>query len=77
MQGLATFHSYRYEGGFESGVTANLSVDKQLISQKVIPATVPVIYSMSGETFDVGRDTGSPVGPYPHNYEFNGRIVGV
>ena len=32
---------------------------------------------MSGETFDVGRDTGSPVGPYPHNFKFNGQIVGV
>ena len=68
---------YRHDGGFGSGGIANLSVDEQLVSQKVIPATVPVIYSMSGETFDVGRDTGSPVGPYPHNYEFNGRIIGV
>ena len=23
---------------------------------------------MSGETFDVGIDTGSPVGPYPHDF---------
>ena len=29
---------------------------------------------MSGETFDVGRDTGSPVGPYPHNFAFTGDI---
>ena len=68
---------YKHDGGFGAGGTAHLSVDGQVVSQKVIPATVPVIYSMSGETFDVGRDTGSPVGPYPHNFEFNGRILGV
>jgi len=38
---------------------------------------VPVIFSMSGETFDVGVDTGAPVGPYPHQFEFAGKIVGV
>jgi arylsulfatase len=32
---------------------------------------------MSGETFDVGRDTGSPVGPYPHNFRFSGEIEQV
>ena len=68
---------YKHDGGFGAGGIAHLSVDGQVISQKVIPATVPVVYSMSGETFDVGRDTGSPVGPYQHNFEFNGRILGV
>ena len=29
---------------------------------------------MSGETFDVGVDTGAPVGPYPHGYPFSGEI---
>ncbi|MFM8453275.1 MAG: hypothetical protein ACKOAQ_10545, partial [Acidimicrobiaceae bacterium] len=42
-----------------------------------IEKTVPLVFSMSGETFDVGVDTGSPVGPYPHNYECTARIVGV
>jgi arylsulfatase len=42
-----------------------------------VPNTVPVIFSMSGETFDVGIDTGAPVGPYPHQFEFAGKIVGV
>ena len=32
---------------------------------------------MSGETFDVGRDTGSPVGHYPHNFIFTGTIKNV
>jgi arylsulfatase len=32
---------------------------------------------MSGETFDVGIDTGSPVGPYPHRFPCTARIIGV
>ena len=32
---------------------------------------------MGGETFDVGRDTGSPVGKYPHDFPFSGKITGV
>ena len=48
-----------------------------MVSQKVIPATVPVIYSMSGETFDVGRNTGSPVGDYPGQFPFTGKIIMV
>jgi arylsulfatase len=42
-----------------------------------IERTVPLVFSMSGETFDVGVDTGSPVGPYPHQYPCEARIVGV
>ena len=68
---------YKHDGGFGGGGTASLSVDGEIEANEKIPATVPVIYSMSGETFDVGRDTGSPVGPYPHNYQFNGHVIGV
>ena len=32
---------------------------------------------MSGETFDVGTDTGSPVGPYPHDFKCTAIINGV
>ena len=32
---------------------------------------------MSGETFDVGVDTGSPVGPYPHGFPCTAEIHGV
>ena len=32
---------------------------------------------MSGETFDVGIDTGSPVGPYPYDYGCTASIIGV
>ncbi|MGA1075883.1 MAG: hypothetical protein ACO307_12250, partial [Ilumatobacteraceae bacterium] len=39
--------------------------------------TVPIVFSMSGETFDVGVDTGSPVGPYPHGFACSVPILSV
>jgi arylsulfatase len=32
---------------------------------------------MGGETFDVGVDTGSPVGPYPNGFACTATIHGV
>ena len=69
--------TYHHDGGFGAGGEAVLSVNGVTVAARRIPKTVPVIYSMSGETFDVGRDTGSPVGPYPHNFAFTGRIESV
>jgi arylsulfatase A-like enzyme len=68
---------YLHDGGFAKGGAATLSVDGITIAENRIDKTVPVIFSMSGETFDVGRDTGAPVGPYPHNFAFSGQIFGV
>jgi arylsulfatase len=68
---------YVHDGGFAAGGQARLIVDGDIVADKRIDKTVPVIFSMSGETFDVGRDTGSPVGPYPHNFPFNGNITAV
>ena len=68
---------FAYDGGFAGGGDVALSVDGVLVAEGHVPNTVPVIFSMSGETFDVGVDTGSPVGPYPHQFEFTGKIVGV
>ncbi len=68
---------YLHDGGFAAGGIVTLLIDGVLVEEKRIEKTVPVIFSMSGETFDVGRDTGSPVGPYPHNFPFTGDIVGV
>ena len=68
---------FAYEGGFAAGGDVALSVDGVLVAEGHVPNTVPVIFSMSGETFDVGIDTGAPVGPYPHQFEFAGKIVGV
>ncbi|MFT7687437.1 MAG: arylsulfatase A-like enzyme [Candidatus Azotimanducaceae bacterium] len=68
---------YEHDGGFGKGGLASLYVDGVVVAAERIDKTVPVVYSMSGETFDVGRDTGSPVGKYPHNFTFNGDIIGV
>jgi arylsulfatase len=43
-------------------------VDGTPAGEARLERTVPVVFSMSGETFDVGLDTGAPVGPYPHVY---------
>ena len=69
--------NYLHDGGFAAGGKATLLVDEIVIASKRIERTVPVIFSMSGETFDVGRDTGSPVGHYPHNFVFTGTIKNV
>ncbi len=68
---------FSYDGGFGAGGDVALSVDGALVAEGRVPNTVPVIFSMSGETFDVGVDTGAPVGPYPHQFPFVGSIVGV
>ena len=47
------------------------------MDSKRVGRTVPVIFSMSGETFDVGRNTGSPVADYPSHYPFTGKIIRV
>jgi len=54
-----------------------LLVDGEEVSRERINATVPVIFSMSGETFDIGRDTGAPVGPYEDQFPFSGDIESV
>jgi len=68
---------YLHDGGFAAGGQATLVVNGAAVATARIEKTVPVIFSMSGETFDVGRDTGSPVGKYPHNFPFSGVIQGV
>mgnify|MGYP003314706617 CR=1 FL=1 len=35
------------------------------------------MFSMGGETFDVGADTGSPVGPYPNQFPCTATIHDV
>ena len=68
---------FSYDGGFGAGGTVSLLVDNSQVATGRIEKTVPLVFSMSGETFDIGVDTGSPVGPYPHNYECTARIIGV
>ncbi|MEY4230676.1 MAG: hypothetical protein RLZZ362_1525 [Actinomycetota bacterium] len=66
-----------YDGGFGAGGGLVLLVDGVERDRQRIERTVPVVFSMSGETFDVGVDTGSPVGPYPHQSACTVVIVGV
>ncbi len=54
-----------------------LSVDGEAVAGARIERTVPIVFSMSGETFDVGCDTGAPVGPYGHGGVCSAEITGV
>ena len=54
-----------------------LSVDGAVVASRRIGRTVPIVFSISGETFDVGIDTGAPVGPYPHGFACTATIHSV
>ena len=66
--------NFVYDGGFGKGGDLVLSVDGSVAATGRIDKTVPIVFSMSGETFDVGVDTGSPVGPYPHHFPCTAKI---
>ncbi len=68
---------YVYDGGFGAGGHAVLLVDGATAGHTRVEKSVPIVFSMSGESFDVGMDTGAPVGSYPHVYRFTGAIHGV
>jgi arylsulfatase len=68
---------FAYDGGFGAGGTISLLVNGSEVNRGQITKTVPLVFSMSGETFDVGIDTGSPVGPYRHNFECTAHIESV
>jgi arylsulfatase len=66
-----------YDGGFGAGGDSVLDIDGRAVGHVRIERSVPVVFSISGETFDIGLDSGAPVGQYPHIYRFTGEIVGV
>jgi len=68
---------FAYDGGFGAGGVATLHVNDREAGSMRIEKTVPLVYSMSGETFDIGVDTGSPVGDYPHLFTCTADIIGV
>ena len=68
---------FDYDGGFGMGGELVLMVDDRAVARNRLDQTVPIGFSMSGETFDVGTDAGSPVGPYPHDYQCTATINGV
>jgi len=65
------------DGGLGAGGDAALSVDGHLVGAVRVAHTVPFVFSISGETFDVGCDTGTAVGPYPAPFPFTGTISEV
>ena len=68
---------YVYDGGFGAGGDAVLLIDDVPVGHARVEKSVPIVFSMSGESFDIGMDTGAPVGNYPHVYRFTGKIHGV
>lgn len=68
---------YVYDGGFGAGGDAVMFLDGEPVGHTRVDKSVPIVFSMSGESFDVGMDTGAPVGDYPHVYRFTGQIHGV
>lgn len=67
--------SFDYDGGgLGRGGSVSLRVDDAEVARGRVERTVPFRFSMSGETLDVGTDTGSPVAPYGHDFRFTGRI---
>ena len=68
---------YQHDGGFGAGGLVTLFVDGESVDEARIERTVPIVFSMSGETFDVGIDTGAPVGRYEHGFECTAEIHGV
>ena len=66
-----------YDGGFGAGGDAVLMLDGVAVGHTRVDQSVPIVFSMSGESFDIGMDTGAPVGNYPHVYRFTGEIYGV
>ncbi|MGB8859867.1 MAG: hypothetical protein WCC60_11460, partial [Ilumatobacteraceae bacterium] len=68
---------FAYDGGFGKGGDIVLSVNGGAVAHGRVERTVPIVFSMSGETFDVGIDTGAPVGPYPHHFPCTAKIRGV
>jgi len=60
-------------GGLGKGATVSLTVNGKDEGQVRLEQTVPRAYSFE-ETFDVGEDTASPVGPYRSPFAFTGTL---
>jgi arylsulfatase len=63
-------------GGPGRAATATLLVDGRSAGSARLERTVPAFFSID-ETFGVGIDSGSAVGPYAGGAEFTGRLVDV
>ena len=66
---------FRYDGGgLGQGGDVLLTIDERVVGECRLERTVPFVFSMSGETLDVGRSTGTSVGPYRLEFPFTGTI---
>ncbi|MCP3854543.1 MAG: arylsulfatase [Actinomycetia bacterium] len=68
---------YEHDGGLGAGGVMSWLIDGVEVDSARLDRTVPIVFSMSGETFDVGVDTGAPVGPYDHGFPCTAEILGV
>lgn len=72
-------HTLRFEfdydgGGLGKGGTGRILVDGRLVGEGRIENTLPIFYSLT-ETFDVGRDTGTPLtDDYRVPFQFEGGL---
>jgi len=68
---------FAYEGGGEGkGATVTLSVNGQTVGEAHLARTVPRIYTYD-ETFNIGEDSATPVGPYASPFPFTGTLQRV
>ncbi|HQR03145.1 MAG: arylsulfatase [Proteobacteria bacterium] len=63
-------------GGFGKGAKVTLMVGGKAVASGRLARTAPIFFSID-EPFDVGTDSGSPVGNYRPNYRFTGRFSEV
>jgi len=60
-------------GGIGKGAQVVMLVNGKQVAATHLPETVPVVFSFE-DTFDVGEDSASPVGPYESPFPFTGTI---
>lgn len=60
-------------GGHGKGAIVSLRVNGEVVDQGRLSRTAPIMFSID-EAFDVGTDSGSPVGDYSANYAFTGQL---
>lgn len=60
-------------GGYGKGARVTLLVDGTSVAESRLKRTAPIFFSID-ENFDIGVDSGSPVGDYSFRYPFTGRI---
>jgi arylsulfatase len=60
-------------GGLGKGANVILTVNGKKAGEARLPHTVPRAYSFE-ESFDVGEDSATPVGPYQSPFPFTGTL---